>query len=83
MSIHPSAIVAAGALVPASCTVGPFCTIGPEVVLGSAGFAEDTAPEGALVCLPGGGGSPVVAPSLAEARQQAAAAFPHLSRAIP
>ncbi len=34
MSIHPSAIVAAGAVVPASCTVGPFCTIGPEVVLG-------------------------------------------------
>lgn len=34
MSIHPSAIVAAGARVPASCTVGPYCTIGPEVVLG-------------------------------------------------
>jgi UDP-N-acetylglucosamine acyltransferase len=34
MSIHPSAIVAAGAVVPESCTVGPFCTIGPEVVLG-------------------------------------------------
>ncbi len=34
MSIHPSAVVAAGAVVPASCTVGPFCTIGPEVVVG-------------------------------------------------
>ena len=34
MSIHPSAVVAAGAIVPASCTVGPYCTIGPEVVLG-------------------------------------------------
>ena len=34
MSIHPSAIIAAGAVVPESCTVGPFCTIGPEVVLG-------------------------------------------------
>ncbi len=34
MSIHPSAMVAAGAVVPASCTVGQFCTIGPEVVLG-------------------------------------------------
>jgi len=34
VSIHPSAMVAAGAVVPASCTVGPFCTIGPEVVLG-------------------------------------------------
>ncbi len=34
MSIHPSAVVAAGAVVPASSTVGPFCTIGPGVVLG-------------------------------------------------
>ena len=34
MSIHPSAVVAAGAVVPASCTVGPYCTIGPEVTLG-------------------------------------------------
>ena len=34
MSIHPSAVVAAGAVIPDSCSVGPFCTIGPEVVLG-------------------------------------------------
>ena len=34
MSIHPSAVIAAGAVVPESCTVGPFCTIGPEVTLG-------------------------------------------------
>ena len=34
MSIHASAVVAAGAVVPESCTVGPFCTIGPEVTLG-------------------------------------------------
>ena len=34
MSIHPSAVIAAGAMVPGSCTVGPFCTIGPEVELG-------------------------------------------------
>jgi UDP-N-acetylglucosamine acyltransferase len=34
VSIHPSAVVAAGAVVPVSCTVGPFCTIGPEVELG-------------------------------------------------
>ncbi len=34
MSIHPSAIVAAGAVVPASCAVGPYCTIGPNLVLG-------------------------------------------------
>jgi UDP-N-acetylglucosamine acyltransferase len=34
VSIHPSAIISAGAVVPASSTIGPFCTIGPEVVLG-------------------------------------------------
>jgi UDP-N-acetylglucosamine acyltransferase len=34
VSIHPSAVIAAGAVVPDSCTIGPFCTIGPEVVLG-------------------------------------------------
>jgi UDP-N-acetylglucosamine acyltransferase len=34
VSIHPSAVIQAGAVVPESCTVGPFCTIGPEVVLG-------------------------------------------------
>ena len=34
MSIHPSAVIAAGAVIPDSCTVGPFSTIGPEVVLG-------------------------------------------------
>jgi UDP-N-acetylglucosamine acyltransferase len=34
VSIHPSAVIAAGALVPDSCTVGPFCTIGSEVILG-------------------------------------------------
>jgi len=34
VSVHPSAVIAAGAVVPASCMVGPFCTIGPEVELG-------------------------------------------------
>ncbi len=34
MSIHPTAIVAAGAVVPESCVVGPCCTIGANVVLG-------------------------------------------------
>ena len=34
MSIHPTAIVAAGAQIPQSCTVGPYCTIGGNVVLG-------------------------------------------------
>jgi UDP-N-acetylglucosamine acyltransferase len=34
VSIHPSAVVAAGAVIPASCAIGPYCTIGAEVVLG-------------------------------------------------
>jgi len=34
VSIHPSAVIAAGAVVPDSCTVGPFSTIGPDVTLG-------------------------------------------------
>lgn len=34
MSIHATAIVAAGAKIPENCTVGPYCTIGPDVVLG-------------------------------------------------
>jgi UDP-N-acetylglucosamine acyltransferase len=34
VSIHPTAIIAAGAVVPASCMVGPFCTLGPNVTLG-------------------------------------------------
>ncbi len=34
MSIHPTAIVDAGAKVPASCSVGPYCVVGPGVELG-------------------------------------------------
>jgi UDP-N-acetylglucosamine acyltransferase len=34
VSVHPSAVIAAGAVVPASCSIGPFSTIGPDVVLG-------------------------------------------------
>jgi UDP-N-acetylglucosamine acyltransferase len=34
VSIHPTAIVGAGAQIPESCTVGPYCTIGANVVLG-------------------------------------------------
>jgi UDP-N-acetylglucosamine acyltransferase len=34
VSIHATAIVAAGAVIPESCTIGPFCTVGPHVVLG-------------------------------------------------
>ncbi len=36
MSVHPTALVAAGAVVPASATIGPYCTVGPHVVLGEA-----------------------------------------------
>jgi UDP-N-acetylglucosamine acyltransferase len=34
VSVHPTAIVAAGAKIPDSCSIGPFCTVGPNVVLG-------------------------------------------------
>lgn len=34
MSIHATAIVAAGAVVPSSCNIGPFCTVGKDVVFG-------------------------------------------------
>lgn len=34
MSVHSTAIVAAGAVVPESCSVGPYCTVGANVVLG-------------------------------------------------
>jgi xanthine dehydrogenase small subunit len=40
----------------------------PEVALGRGGFADDTAPPDALVAIPDGSGSWVVAESLAEAR---------------
>jgi UDP-N-acetylglucosamine acyltransferase len=34
MSIHPTAIIDAGAIIHPSCQVGPYCVIGPEVQLG-------------------------------------------------
>jgi UDP-N-acetylglucosamine acyltransferase len=34
VSIHPTALVEAGAIVPESAKVGPYCTVGPDVVLG-------------------------------------------------
>lgn len=45
--------------------------VGRAVVLGQAGFADDTAPEGSLVAVPDGSGGWVVADTLAEARRQA------------
>ncbi len=48
---------------------GPaFQVSGEAVVLGRAGFADDTAPPGALVALAEGPGPPAAAPSLAAAR---------------
>jgi len=34
VSVHPTAIVEAGAHIPDSCKVGPYCTIGANVILG-------------------------------------------------
>jgi UDP-N-acetylglucosamine acyltransferase len=34
MSVHPTAVIDAGAKVPESCKVGPFCIVGPDVELG-------------------------------------------------
>jgi hypothetical protein len=45
--------------------------VGPEVVLGRAGFADDTAPGEALVAVPDGAGGYIVAASPRDARLQA------------
>lgn len=45
--------------------------VGPEVALGRGGFADDGAPDDALVALPDGRGGWVVGESLAEARARA------------
>jgi UDP-N-acetylglucosamine acyltransferase len=34
MSIHPTAIIDAGAIIHPSCQIGPYCVVGPEVRLG-------------------------------------------------
>lgn len=34
MSVHPTALVEAGAIVPESAKIGPYCTLGPDVILG-------------------------------------------------
>lgn len=34
MSIHPTALVEAGAIIPESAKVGPYCTVGADVILG-------------------------------------------------
>lgn len=56
------------AAVRATLEGGAHQEVGPRVVGGSAGFAEDTAPPGALVAVPDGAGGYVVADSLEEAR---------------
>ncbi|HEX2577683.1 MAG TPA: 2Fe-2S iron-sulfur cluster-binding protein, partial [Aquihabitans sp.] len=45
--------------------------VAPEVALGRGGFADDTAPEGALVAVPDGRGGWAVAETLTEARARA------------
>jgi aerobic-type carbon monoxide dehydrogenase small subunit (CoxS/CutS family) len=45
--------------------------VGPNVVVGRAGFADDTAPAGSLVAVPDGSGDYTVAGSVAEARARA------------
>ncbi|MGE3620243.1 MAG: 2Fe-2S iron-sulfur cluster-binding protein [Acidimicrobiia bacterium] len=45
--------------------------VGPDVALGRGGFADDTAPEGALVAVPDGSGGWAVGESLADARRVA------------
>jgi hypothetical protein len=45
--------------------------VGPDVALGRAGFADDTAPAGALVAVPDGAGGWAIGESLAEARAAA------------
>jgi len=45
--------------------------VGPEVALGRGGFADDSAPHGALVAVPDGDGGYAVAPTLAAARSRA------------
>jgi hypothetical protein len=45
--------------------------VGPEVALGHGGFADDTAPRGALVAVPDGAGGWAVGETLAEARAAA------------
>jgi len=46
--------------------------VGPEIALGGGGFADDTAPSGALVAVPDGRGGWSVADTLLEARAAAA-----------
>ena len=46
--------------------------VGPDVALGRGGFADDTAPAGALVAVPDGDGGWAVGETLAEARTAAA-----------
>src|SRR5205807_4286119 len=44
---------------------------GPEIALGGGGFADDTAPEGALVAVPDGAGGWALGETLQEARRTA------------
>ncbi|MCU0311376.1 MAG: 2Fe-2S iron-sulfur cluster-binding protein [Acidimicrobiales bacterium] len=50
---------------------GAVQRVGPDVVLGRGGFADDEAPEGALVAVPDGAGGWALGETLAEARAAA------------
>jgi len=56
----------------ASLEAGTSQQVGADVALGRAGFASDTAPAGALVAVPDGGGGWAVGETLSEARAAAA-----------
>lgn len=55
----------------ATLELGAPQRVGPEVVLGSAGFSADTAPEGCLVAVPDPAGGWIVDESVALARRRA------------
>ena len=59
------------AAVRATIEGGALQRVGRDVVLGGAGFADDTAPADALVAVPDGGGGWAVGETLAEARAAA------------
>jgi aerobic-type carbon monoxide dehydrogenase small subunit (CoxS/CutS family) len=50
---------------------GTAQAVGPQIALGGGGFADDTAPPGALVAVPDGAGSWVVGETLHDARSRA------------
>jgi xanthine dehydrogenase small subunit len=62
---------------------GQAQAVGPDVAAGRGGFADDRAPADALVAVPGAGGDWSVAPTLAQARTDAAKVQGRRSGLIP